>query len=400
MNMLQKWKYAVLALSLLTLPSVASAQQYTQTNLVSSIPGVGTNPTNPLDAQLINPWGMTRSTGSTWWVSDNGAGIATLYNGVGTKQGLVVTIPAASGQNPPSTPTGIIANGTADFALPGSTAAKFIFVTEQGVIAAWNGGTAAVLIKDNSSKGAIYKGVAIGESKGQHFLYVANFHSGEIEVYDSTFTRVKLDKGAFRDDDDDDFFDYDRDDHDHDRDRDNDHDRDHHYGYDGGKEHRSSFAPFNVQAIGTNLYVAYAKQDDKKTDEVAGAGLGFVDVFDTDGRRLARLQHGSWFNAPWGMALAPGEFGEFSHSLLVGMFGSGQIAAFNPVNGRFIGLVKKPDNSTLSIEGLWALGFGAGNANSGPYNTLFFTAGPNDENDGIFGTLVPVTTELNEIDEP
>ena len=138
----------------------------------------------------------------------------------------------------------------------------------------------------------------------------------------------------------------------------------------------------------------------RNKDEVAGAGLGFVDVFNPAGKRLARLQSGPWFNAPWGMALAPGEFGEFSDSLLVGMFGSGQIAAFNPVNGRFVGLMKKPDNSILSIDGLWALGFGAGNTNSGPYNTLFFTSGPTAENDGTFGTLVPVATELSEIDEP
>jgi len=146
--------------------------------------------------------------------------------------------------------------------------------------------------------------------------------------------------------------------------------------------------------------VTYAKQGADKKDEVDGAGLGLVNIFDTDGHRLAHLQKGSWFNAPWGVALAPGEFGEFSHSLLVGMFGSGQVAAFNPVNGRFLGLMKNPDSSNLSIDGLWGLGFGAGNANSGPYNTLFFTAGPNDENDGTFGTLVPVAGELTEIDEP
>jgi len=127
-----------------------------------------------------------------------------------------------------------------------------------------------------------------------------------------------------------------------------------------------------------------------------------VSVFDTAGRRLQRLQRGDWFNAPWGMAMAPGEFGEFSHALLVGMFGSGQIAAFNPIDGSFLGLMKRPapNDSVLSIDGLWAIGFGAGNANSGPYNTLYFTAGPNDENDGLFGTLVPVPAELNEADEP
>jgi uncharacterized protein (TIGR03118 family) len=247
------------------------------------------------------------------------------------------------------------------------------------VIAAWNGGNTATVVKDNSTKGAVYKGCTIGEANGQHFLYVANFNSGEVEVYDTRFQRVDTIEDAFHKDGDD----FDRD---H---RDNDHDKD-----------RRNFAPFNVQAIGTNVYVSYAKQDAKQHDEVDGAGLGFVDVFSTSGHRRAHLQSGAWFNAPWGMALAPGEFGEFSHSLLVGMFGSGQIAAFNPVNGRFIGLMKQADNSTLTIDGLWALGFGAGNANSGPYNTLFFTAGPNKEADGDFGTIVPVASELSEIDEP
>jgi uncharacterized protein (TIGR03118 family) len=378
---------AALALLLSFFPSVAFAQHYTETDLVSSIAGVGKNATNPLDTQLINAWGLTRSAASPWWVSDNGTGLSTLYDGAGTKQGLVVTIPVPSGGNPPSTPTGVVFNGTPDFPLPASTAAKFIFVTENGTIAAWNGGTTAVIVKDNSKKGAIYKGCTIAEWNGKHYLYVANFHSGEIEVYDSTFTRVSLRKHAFTedgdDDDNDNFFDFDHD------------------GRGGSfNEHRHNFAPFNVQAIGTNVYVAYAKQDAEKKDEVAGAGLGFVDVFNPGGQRLARLQHGAWFNAPWGLALAPGEFGEFSHSVLVGMFGSGQIAAFNPVNGAFIGLMKKPDNSILSIDGLWALGFGAGNANSGPYNALYFTAGPNDENDGTFGNLVPIPTELAEVDEP
>jgi uncharacterized protein (TIGR03118 family) len=375
-----KWLMAISVLSVLV-PSAAFAQQYNRTDLVSSIPADGANTLNGHDTQLVNSWGLTRSAASAWWISDNGTGLATVYNGVGNKA-LTVTIPVPSGVNQHSSPTGVVANGTSDFALPGSTAAKFIFVTEEGTIAAWNGGAAAVIVKDNSHKGAVYKGCAIAESDGKHYLYVANFHSGEIEIYDSTFQRVTLDRHAFLDDNDDD--------RDFDRDRGrNDHD-----------EHHRDFAPFNVQAIGTNLYVTYAKQDAARKDEVDGAGMGFVNIFTPGGKRLAQLQSGPWFNAPWGIALAPAEFGEFSHSLLVGMFGSGQIAAFNPVNGRFIGLMKKPDNSILSIDGLWALAFGAGNTNSGPYNTLFFTSGPNNENDGTFGTLVPVTTQLNEIDEP
>lgn len=376
-----KW---VMALSLLSavVPSAAFAQQYNRTDLVSSIPGDGTNPLNGHDTQLVNSWGMTRSAGGPIWISDNGTGLATVYNGVGNKA-LTVTIPVPSGFNQHSSPTGVVANGTSDFALPGSTAAKFIFVTEEGTIAAWNGGASAVIVKDNSSKRAVYKGCTIAEWNGKHFLYVANFQSGEIEVYDSTFQPANLGPEAFRRDRDE-------------NDRDFDHDR---KGDNDDREH-NGFAPFNVQAIGTNVYVTYAKQDAARKDEVDGVGLGFVKVFSTGGKRLGHLQSGPWFNAPWGIAQAPGEFGEFSHSIVVGMFGSGQIAAFNPVNGRFISLMKKSDNSTLTIDGLWALAFGAGNANSGNFNTLFFTAGPNHENDGTFGTLVPVSTELNEIDEP
>jgi uncharacterized protein (TIGR03118 family) len=362
----------------LLVPSVASAQQYIQTNLVSNLPGATT-----LDTQLVNSWGLTRAAGGPWWVADNGAnpGVATVYNGAGAKQ-LTVNIPTASGGSQPSAPTGVVANGTTDFPVNGAPA-KFIFVTEQGVIAAWNGGSAAITIKDNSPSGAIYKGCTIAESNGKHYLYVTNFHSGLIEVYDGSFQPVSLDKHAFTVDDND----FDRD---HDRDgRGRDFD-----------DHRRDFAPFNVQAIGTNVFVTYAKQDAKKEDEVDGPGFGFVDVFSPEGRRLARLQNGPWLNAPWGVALAPGEFGEFSHSLLVGNFGSGQIAAFDPLDGRFIGLMKNNSNATLTIDGLWALGFGAGNANSGPYNSLFFTAGPDHESNGLFGTLTSVTSEINEIDEP
>jgi uncharacterized protein (TIGR03118 family) len=370
----------IFPLLLFVLPSAAFAQHYIQTDLVSSIPGVGTNSTNALDAQLINPWGLARSATSPWWVADNGTGVSTIYNGAGTKQGLVVTIPVPAGHSSPSAPTGVVFNGTADFQLPGGAPARFIFVTEEGTIAGWNSGSTAVIVVNNSDEEAIYKGVAIAELNGKHYLYVANFHSGEIEVYDSAFHRVRLGPHGFVDDEDND---------------DDDHGPGHAF-----NEHRHKFAPFNIQAIGTNLYVAYAMQDEDKEDEVAGPGLGFVTVFETGGRRLARLQRGPWFNAPWGIAMAPGEFGEFSHALLVGMFGSGQIAAFNPLDGSFIGLMKNPNNSVVSIEGLWAIGFGAGNTNSGPYNTLYFTAGPNDEEDGIFGTLVPIPAEVAEADEP
>jgi len=163
----------------------------------------------------------------------------------------------------------------------------------------------------------VYKGCTISELNGEHYLYVANFHSGKIEVYDSSFQPVRLKGHEFGDDD----------------------DSGNGPAFNGNPRH---FAPFNVQAIGTNIYVSYAKQDADKHDDVPGPGLGGVIVFDPSGKRLSRLEHGSWFNAPWGMAMAPGEFGEFSHALLVGMFGSGQIAAFNPIDGSFLGLMKTP----------------------------------------------------------
>jgi uncharacterized protein (TIGR03118 family) len=375
LKFVQKFRGMFVLLSLLAPPTLFG-QHYIQTNLVASFPGVGTNATNPRDTDLINSWGLARSVTSPWWVADNGTGLSTIYNGVGTKQGLIVTIPVPMNQTPPSAPTGMVANGTSDFKLPNGNPARFIFVTEDGTIAGWNGGSAATLVVDNSKKSAIYKGCTIAELNGKHYLYAANFHSGEIEIYDASFQRVRLHEDAFVNEDDNDG---------------------HDPAFNGSPRH---LAPFNVQAIGTNIYVAYAKQDAQKKDEEAGPGFGDVVVFDPSGRRLARMQHGAWFNAPWGIAMAPGEFGEFSHALLVGMFGSGQIAAFNPLNGSFLGLMKAPNDTVLSIEGLWAIGFGAGNANSGPYNTLFFTAGPNDERDGLFGTLVTTPAELNEIDEP
>src|SRR5438034_3623232 len=248
----------IFALLFFLLPSTICAQHYIQTNLVSSIPGVGTNPANPLDTDLMNAWGLARSATSPWWVSDNGTGLSTIYDGAGTKQSLVVTIPVPPGGSPPSAPTGVVVNGTSDFVLPGGMPARFIFVTEDGIIAGWNSGTSAVIVKDNSKDEAIYKGVTIAEWNGKHYLYVANFHSGEIEVYDAAFQRVSPGKNAFNDDD------VDNDDknvgkdekggkHKH-GDKNNKRGKDDH----GGKDHKPTFAPFNVQAIGTNVYVAYA----------------------------------------------------------------------------------------------------------------------------------------------
>jgi uncharacterized protein (TIGR03118 family) len=374
---------SVFALALFLLPAVTPAQHYKQTNLVSDI--MGRAPT--FDPNLKNPWGLTRSPGgSPWWVGNNNSGTSTLYSGTGAIVPIngtgTVTIPPPkdSPAGTQSTPTGVVFNGSpTDFLIvpntPG-TAAHFIFATEDGTIAAWNSGQNAVLKVDNSdhgsANGAVYKGATSGEINGNKFLYVTNFRSGKVEVYDTTFKPALLGHEAF------------------DPDGDGDHDRD-----DRGTERvPRGFAPFNIQNIGGVLFVTYAKQDAPKHDNVAGAGLGFVEIFTTSGKHIGHLQHGDWFNSPWGVVWTTRDFGEFSNAILVGNFGSGWIAAFNGFTYKFMGFVKAPDDSILTIDGLWSLTFGndadPAKNGAGPANTLFFTAGINGEQDGLFGTITPV----------
>jgi uncharacterized protein (TIGR03118 family) len=352
--------------SFLMLSSVVLAQHYQQNNLVSNVPGRA----QLTDPNLVNSWGLVHGSGTPWWVADNGTGKSTLYstmNGMTQIVPLVVNIPAPKGQKGSGTPIGIVFNGNPkEFLIAAGKQALFIFVTEDGTIAAWNPGvdmTNAVIVKDNSSAGAVYKGVTIGEIGEKHYLFVTNFRSGKVEVYDTYFHRVPISEELFDDD-----------------------------------QLPQGFAPFNIQGIGPNIYVTYAKQDAAKHDDVHGPGLGYVDVFSPQGTLLQRLQHGLWFNGPWGVTLAPADFGEFSHALLIGNFGGHTIAAFNSVTGRFIGNMRNPNGTTLNIDGLWALDFGNGNK-AGPANTLFFTAGPDDETNGVFGTLTPVNAELNADDE-
>jgi uncharacterized protein (TIGR03118 family) len=365
-----KW-FLLPILVLLGLPALTSAQTYQQTNLVSDI--MGRAPVT--DPNLKNPWGITRSSGSPWWVSNNNSGTSTLYTGAGAivpinGTGVVDVPPPGFAPGTQSTPTGIVFNGSAtDFLLKTGKNAHFIFVTEDGTISAWAGGVNAELEVDNSdngsSHGAVYKGATSGEINGHKFLYVTNFRSGKVEVYDTTFKRVHLGDDAFKTDGD-------CDDH-------------------GDCDDRfpQGFAPFNIQNIGGSLFVTYAQQDATRHDDVAGAGLGFVEIFTPTGKHIGHLEHGDWFNAPWGVVWTTRDFGEFSNAILVGNFGSGQIAAFNGFTYKFEGFLRNPDNSLLSIDGLWSLTFG-NDATAGPANTLFFSAGINDESDGLFGTITPV----------
>jgi uncharacterized protein (TIGR03118 family) len=354
------WKFlAVSLLSLFLLPALTLAQHYKQTNLVSDLSDQGAAVVDP---NLKNPWGLSRSNTSPWWVSDNGTGFSTLYTGAGAIIPIngtgTVTIPPP--KNAPSgtlaTPTGTVFNGSADFVLPNGNPARFIFATEDGTISGWNGGQNAQLVVDHweNGNGAVYKGATTADINGKRFLYVTNFRKARIEVYDTNFMRVRLGEDAFE-----------------------------------AEGIPDGFAPFNVQNIGGTLFVTYAKQDPARHDDVAGDGLGFVLYFTPAGRLIGHLQHGPWMNSPWGVVWTPRDFGEYSNSILVGNFGSGKIAAFNGFTGKFIAFLKNPDDTDMVIDGLWMIAFG-NNATAGSSTTLFFTAGIQEEQHGLFGTITPV----------
>ena len=316
-----------------------------QVNLVSDLPGVA----RFMDPDLVNPWGIAFSSGSPIWISDNGQGLATIYNGAGVKQGLVVSIPAPGGGQ--GAPTGQVFNGGSGF-----NGDRFLFSTEDGTIAGWRGalGTTAELGADQSGTGAVFKGLALATNGSNSYLYATDFHNGTVDVFDSTFTKVSL-TGSFTD-----------------------------------PGIPSGFAPFGIQAVGSKLYVTYAMQDAAKHDDVACPGCGFIDVFNTDGTFVQRLVSMGALNSPWGLALAPGNFGKFSNDLLVGNFGDGTINAFDPTSGVQLGTIDGSNGTPLVNLGLWGLAFGNG-AQGTSTNTLYFTAGipgPDQiEDHGLFGAI-------------
>ena len=340
--------------------SPAFAQHFTRTDHTANQSSVSPAAPN-VDPNLVNAWGLARASGSPWWVSDNGTGLSTLYNAVGAAQSLVVTIPGAK-EGAKSAPTGTVFNYTpSDFQVMPGFKAIFLFVTEDGTISGWNPqipgkGTTAVIAKNNGGK-AVYKGCTLATTRFGTFLYVTNFKTGRIEVYDSTFQRV--------------------------------------FGIFGFHDERlpRGYAPFNIQNVGGNLVVTFAKKQQGSDDEAHGPGLGRVDIFNPFGRLLARLDHGPFLNAPWGVAEAPSDFGVFSHRLLIGNFGDGTVHAFNAVTGDFEGTLLDSNGAALAIDGLWALSFGSNSVAAGSAIELYFTAGPNDENDGLLGKIVPVAAE-------
>ena len=329
---------------------------YVQHNLVSDIPGLA----DQTDPNLVNPWGLASSPTSPLWVSNNHSGTTTVYTGSGqpfpAANPLSVQIPAAGGENPPSAPTGQVFNATSGFMLSGGQPATFLFASEDGTISGWNSsaGPTAVTMIDNSASGAVYKGLALGGNSLGALLYAANFSAATIDVFNGNFSPVTLD-GVFAD-----------------------------------PNLPPGFAPFNIQSIGDKLYVTYALQDDARHDDVAGPGNGFVNVFDFNGNLIRRLASQDNLNSPWGIAVAPAQFGDFSKALLVGNFGDGTIDAYDPASGAYLGRLQDSTATAITIPGLWALRVGNG-GNGGDANTLFFTAGiPGSgeiEDHGLLGSI-------------
>jgi uncharacterized protein (TIGR03118 family) len=326
-----------------------------ETDLVSDIPGRALH----LDPNLVNPWGIALSATSPFWVADNGTGVSTLYDGEGVARSLVVSVPPAAGDPPPGTPTGVVFNGGTAFEVAPGQAARFIFATEDGTISGWNptaNPTVALRKVDNSAGGAAYKGLAIGNATAGPRLYAANFGTGRIDVFSGGYVGI-VTPGAFVD-----------------------------------PALPSGYAPFNVQNLGGRLYVTYALREVGGIDDVPGAGNGFVSVFDLDGHFIQRLASGGPLNSPWGMALAPAEFGPFGGKLLVGNFGDGLIHVFDPSTGAFVDSLRNAEGDLLRIPGLWALTFG-NDGSGGDADDLYFTAGIAGESHGLFGEIAVLVPE-------
>jgi len=335
-------------------------QFYTNKRLVSN----GAFPANFTDPHLKNAWGVAFNPQGFVWVADADGNVSTLYDGTGQPSPqpvpLVVAVPGPDGT--PGNPTGIVFSGGNDFAVTkgGVTGfARFIFATEQGNLAGWApnvDATHAIFVpKDPAdTEEASDKGLALSGNGTTHLLYAANFLQARVDVFDGAFKRVTV-PGRFRD-----------------------------------PRLPAHYAPFGIQAINGDIYVTYAKQDESGDEEVQGQGLGFVDVFDPDGRLLRRVASRGALNAPWGLALAPASFGKFGGALLVGNFGDGTINAYGPRTGTWLGSLRDASGKRIRVDGLWGMQFGNGIL-SQKTNQLFYASGPNDEEDGVYGVITAVT---------
>jgi uncharacterized protein (TIGR03118 family) len=332
-------------------PANGGSRFYQQRNLVADTAAAGAE---HVDTHLVNPWGIAFNPFGVAWVADNHAGVSTLYDGDGNPQPLVVTIPGVT-TGAIGNPTGIVFYGGPGFIVRNGKAqgaARFLFASEDGGIAGWAPSadpTNAIRVVSNAD--AIYKGLAVSAGGTGPLLYASDFHNNRIDVFDTNFAPVALPGTPFRD-----------------------------------PHLPHGYAPFGLQEINGDIYVTYAKQDADRRDEVHGSGFGFVSVFAPNGQFVRRIASHGALNAPWGLALAPASFGRFSNRLLVGNFGDGAINAFDLDSGKFVGPLRGADHKPILIEGLWGIAFGNGLSNQ-PIDTLFFAAGPGDEQHGLYGRL-------------
>ena len=329
--------------------------RYQRHNLVSD----GAVPADHVDPNLVNAWGLAFNPYFAAWVADNGTGLATLYDSAGVAQSLVVQIPSADADSGGPV-TGTVYSGSPDAftvskgSLSGPS--RFLFATEDGVIAGWSPDvdtTHAIRMVDNSGHDAIYKGIALGAGGDGARLYATDFHNARVDVFDASFHPVMLSGDAFHD-----------------------------------SHIPKGYAPFGIQNINGNLFVTYAKQDADREDDVKGPGFGYVDIYDPNGVLLRRFASRGALNAPWGVALAPAGFGRASNLLLIGNFGDGRINAYDSVFGLPLGPLTNMHGRPITIDGLWGLAFGNGYLGQS-VNTLFFTAGPDDEAHGLYGRIDP-----------
>jgi len=307
-------------------------------------------------ARLVNAWGMAQGPTTPVWVAANETNKAFLFTGDGvgapvTKIPLIVSVPAEG-------ITGQVFNGNGGFVVDdghgNSGSAIFIFDSESGDVSGWNPVVPPPQFSTQAQpgahvNGAIFKGLAIAQNGGSTFLYAADFHNNKIDVFNSLWQKVNL-GGSFTD-----------------------------------PNLPKGYAPFDITALNGELFVSYAQQDATKTDEIAGQGKGFVDVYDTAGHLSRRLVSRGNLNAPWGMAVAPTGFGDLGGALIVGNFGDGRLHAYDPQTGTPMGTLRRANGNPMVIDGLWALMFG--NGTSAGNTTLLFSAGPKDESHGLYGSI-------------
>jgi uncharacterized protein (TIGR03118 family) len=344
--------FCLLLFAAATTPGFAPGR-FTQIDLVSDQPGLAPN----TDPNLVNPWGIAKGPTSPLWVADEGTGKSTIYTGNGTPLSLVVTIPPASGTGQ-GTPTGIVFNDSAEFVVTNGTASGasvFIFASLDGAITGWSPGVDLnnALI-GTTRNGSVYTGLAIANTLTGKRLYAADFANGVVDIYDGTFTYLS----SFTD----------------------------------PTLQAAGYGPFGIQTIDGQVFVTFAVIGDEGEEE-PGPGLGYVDIFETDGTFVRQLAAQGPLNAPWGLAQAPGGFGNLRGAILVGNFGDGRINAYNKVTGAYLGAVVDQFGFPLENEGLWGITFGNGTANGGAKNALFFAAGIEDETHGLFGKIVTFGTQ-------